>query len=1520
MTADESDDDIRDWMWEKFQNAINTIHENSYDTVLEETQDPDVPNLVPRWTHPNWPQQGIPLPPEEIVPQEGSTAVVKGDATSRLRPALLPEDKWHNPTRYALRYGIFPDDDFRGPRHGRSRMSPLTEAFEHEYDNLDQPAPYSLANIAETIARFKTNFVEEEVYADDEDYQRALFHGFTTHERIKWKCEPLHPDFEPQESNLSGNLHNLLARDQKWLSMDEASRLKYNLCGKTGEYSVDDEELWNALQPALQLVTRVLQMNHPFWRACLDYLCAIEVPEQRKSETHKDKKLIYIDPDEPKDFFRKLGADTRARLALEYIQERIWFSIKSSHQFRVVCKGKGNPDDTTGETVPSHRHNPVNFRLEVVIAAEIMWPLLVPEYNIVEKQNCSLVIATTILHELAHAAHFAMYAQVPDPAYPEVRNRAWDDPFWANEGKAEIGYAFENQLWGGTLKPPHQTDIARFFPYRTWPIDICLWQWPDPPETKDHANSANYLRDAVLPTSRVGTLIQLEDVHRLFQQSFWDNNVPIYGHRALRFPTAGRPSFTAPAGAEEEKRKQDWYATFGLSKGKWLSTAVRAFRAAGYGMVSEYLSHLVDEELVGVRTKSRWDEEKKRWSGRDEELKEAMGKIKLNALSNMPGESATSVTQLNARSTTQELLPALQDFRSLVLAELQHSQRMAVEFLQLSDIDKSYLQVHLWKLQQRIASYGRKVHRVKELSLPVKITRWMQIVFLDSQLLSSINEVVTSLTLLDLSLKQTSEYLHKSTISKNEFTDLAKTMPSLVDTVHRSRSQRLQKIAQRDVFNMPLMFRQLWDKFHLIFGRISMKLQSGTLRVKPYIRKKNQKKDKKGKGKQRQTSPGTDYDSDLDMSRLHLRSPSQQPISPRTAYPHGPPGPAPAPRPTTRVMSATNLEQEAILSGDAFAGLQIRPRAPADNLPQGITFSGHNFGNLEIRSRPLPPPAAGAKRGRDDEDDENEAQLPATKRQLRPTQVLPPRRFARPPAAGGIPSSSPAAGASRSASGPAWTSSSSSGSDDDNSDSSGDDDPRRGPGGASGRSPGGGSSGRSPGAGAENSSEDDELIPEDDGGYDDPWSPDIPEISGDAMDISSGGNGRRGRIQARPSSRHHRRRRHHDDDSSSGSSSSYCSTCSYSSSSSESGIVANDPNIADPFTDAPPQRNTTTNRPSEPGQPTTPQRSPRAARTTTPLRTPHMRAPSQSPYRTPPPAYTKTPPVHSRTPRHILEGPRPRRRSTPGHSPLQAAGSRPSRRQPHGPNETPPPTFLDAVGLVDLADLTMGNLGLNSPGGGRDPADGRPATDGDIRNARTPNTPELFRRTGADTLGGDGGSPTLIRRTPGSAMRGLLGPLSQLSFNIGNNSPSPTNRGPAAAPGAPGRRRGGGNAGAGALGAALIRERRGMGIFDRRIAPFAEMNIPNSPRPMRGASGAPRGSPRGGPRGTTTRNARGAPRGGRGARGAGASGALRGANVGAGPSGGWGSMGDVFGNDGGSSAAGQRDDPVDDFGMDDGIE
>lgn len=142
-------------------------------------------------------------------------------------------------------------------------------------------------------------------------------------------------------------------------------------------------------------------MEHPFWRACLDHLCAIEVPEHRKSLKHKDKRLVYINPNEPKDWFLKQGANKRANLAFQFLQERINFCIKSSHQFKIVYAKGEVPDNRTGETSSSRRHDPDNFNLRVAIAAELMWPLLVDEYTIVEKQNCSLVIATTILHELA---------------------------------------------------------------------------------------------------------------------------------------------------------------------------------------------------------------------------------------------------------------------------------------------------------------------------------------------------------------------------------------------------------------------------------------------------------------------------------------------------------------------------------------------------------------------------------------------------------------------------------------------------------------------------------------------------------------------------------------------------------------------------------------------------------------------------------------------------------------------------------------------------------------------------------------------------------------------------------------------------------------------------------------------------------------------------------------------------------------------------------------------------------------
>ena len=178
--ADESDDEIKFWDWKPFIKAYDTIQETTYDTVLAENEDPNAPNLIPRWARHGWPSEGVKLPPtKDLLPQEGSTEILKGDTSSRLRPALLPKDEALKPTRYALRYGVFPDDDFRGPQHGRSRMSPMKEAFEHEFNNLNQgPGAYTQEN----IANFRKHYEEEEVYADDEDYQRAFFLGFTTQE------------------------------------------------------------------------------------------------------------------------------------------------------------------------------------------------------------------------------------------------------------------------------------------------------------------------------------------------------------------------------------------------------------------------------------------------------------------------------------------------------------------------------------------------------------------------------------------------------------------------------------------------------------------------------------------------------------------------------------------------------------------------------------------------------------------------------------------------------------------------------------------------------------------------------------------------------------------------------------------------------------------------------------------------------------------------------------------------------------------------------------------------------------------------------------------------------------------------------------------------------------------------------------------------------------------------------------------------------------------------------------------
>ncbi|KAK0732067.1 hypothetical protein B0H67DRAFT_679569 [Lasiosphaeris hirsuta] len=149
---------------------------------------------------------------------------------------------------------------------------------------------------------------------EDEDYQRYFFYGATTAERIEAKIHTLDIDTVP-DADLTGPIHPFLARHRwgvvpGWGTEKEQPRYLYNLLGQRGEYDLGTNDLlWAALQPALQLASRIISSDHPFWLALLDlYFATIDLslrdwPSARPNPYKSDDKIILLDPPLPVDSF-----------------------------------------------------------------------------------------------------------------------------------------------------------------------------------------------------------------------------------------------------------------------------------------------------------------------------------------------------------------------------------------------------------------------------------------------------------------------------------------------------------------------------------------------------------------------------------------------------------------------------------------------------------------------------------------------------------------------------------------------------------------------------------------------------------------------------------------------------------------------------------------------------------------------------------------------------------------------------------------------------------------------------------------------------------------------------------------------------------------------------------------------------------------------------------------------------------------------------------------------------------------
>ena len=177
-----------------------------------------------------------------------------------------------------------------------------------------------------------------------------------------------------------------------------------------------NDTVWAALQPALQLATRVLNAQPKAWDTLADLYTRVRIDrwyDNRSDKTidrtpyGKYRYAMWPDDPEPEDLFPELrrlwdlGFDWKAAVN-DLLQDRLRIFIGRA---RAGVEGE---DDFHGDTCGWTTIREIgvtkildNSVVRVQISAELVWPLLSSAFTAGEKAMASFGVAATLLHELA---------------------------------------------------------------------------------------------------------------------------------------------------------------------------------------------------------------------------------------------------------------------------------------------------------------------------------------------------------------------------------------------------------------------------------------------------------------------------------------------------------------------------------------------------------------------------------------------------------------------------------------------------------------------------------------------------------------------------------------------------------------------------------------------------------------------------------------------------------------------------------------------------------------------------------------------------------------------------------------------------------------------------------------------------------------------------------------------------------------------------------------------------------------
>ncbi|KAI0442924.1 hypothetical protein F4803DRAFT_575044 [Xylaria telfairii] len=511
---------------------------------------------------------------------------------------------------------------------------------------------------------------------DDQDYQRIVLMGLTTDEMVQ---NNIHTISDDVEMDLDNPIHPLFDRDRWddgwWRGrVARTPRNVYNINGTREEYNAaTNDVIWEALQPALRLVSMVLANKPPHLEAIMNMNTRQPIPlaEGELEERFPPNMTRYvleedIDMDKTYPAIRRLhevyNYDWKANV-LRVLEHTFVLDIESAytlgHPYVINETNSNDPhkDFWFGSCATHKRFAPPpevvggdDSMIIIKLAADVIWPLLVPQYSKSEKLATSFVIASTLLHEFAvcfvlshdpgiarelenrdtetHAAAQAQelltkrhWAELPGQ-HPEVAELlmsldgvVWDvhfgahqEPFFYDCGVEELGHDFEHSLWG------HATNLTgdgEGMSRHHQSLVFAIGEYTHPPDTGNGPRE-----DAPFPMMHYMRPVPIDYMAKFFSKRFWKEEFGAYGFGALRMMPDNRIRKNLSYEPIVPSKNFD-IKLYGGDRGKFLAAVPMILITSRQYVLGTYLNALRMEIAYQEQFDKWWVDEVDNW---EEEL------------------------------------------------------------------------------------------------------------------------------------------------------------------------------------------------------------------------------------------------------------------------------------------------------------------------------------------------------------------------------------------------------------------------------------------------------------------------------------------------------------------------------------------------------------------------------------------------------------------------------------------------------------------------------------------------------------------------------------------------------------------------------------------------------------------------------------------------------------------------------------------------------------------------------------